>query len=904
MRSDLSLFALNRGIVSPLGLARQDIKRVAMGAETQTNWVPRVLGSMMLRPGFKYIGATASNLISKFVKFIFSTTDTALLEMTTGLMRVWINDALLTRPSVTTAISNTTFATGPLTGWTDLDEAGAASSYSSGLVLVGTGTTFAMREQQVTVAGANIGVEHGIRIVVSTGPVVVRIGSTTGADDYLSETTLETGTHSLSITPTGDFFLRFKSRLLRQIVVVSASVEAAGVVSLPTPWPEADLGNIRYDQSGDTVYAACEGYQQRVIERRGTRPNARSWSVALYRSEDGPFKVLNVTPTTIAPSALTGNITLTASTPTFKSTSVGALYSLTSAGQSVSTAAAASATATSSIRVTGVSPDRTFSITITGNNTASTVDIQRSYDNSTWTNAATLNYTTDVTTTYADGLDNQIVYYRAILTTRVAPDVVTMALRIGAGSVRGIARVTGYTSELIASAEVLSDMGGTAATADWQEGQWSDRRGWPTAVKIHEGRMWWTGLNGIWGSISDRFDSFDEYFSGDAGPINRTIGSGPVDTINWLLSLKGLMVGAQGTEYSIRASSLDEPLTPTNFNVKPSSTQGSGSVDAVKVDQSGVFVNRSGVRVFDLSFDLKGYDFSSSDLMMLAPDIGRPGITRMDVQRLPDTRIHCVRSDGTVAMSVMNKGEEVLAWIEIETDGLIEDVVTLPAEDGNTDDQVYYQIKRTINGSTVRYLEKWAQERECIGGTLSRCADSYVTYTGSAATVITGLSHLEGEQVVVWADGADVGTIDTARPWTQTYTVSGGQIVLATAATNVVVGLGYTAQFKSTKLGLTGPGVVPLNKTKNGRHMGLILANTHHKGIKYGPTLDDTGSLLMDDMPGIENGASVGDGVYTTYDEQVIEFPGLWTTDMRLCLQAQAPRPATVMAIALEMEQS
>jgi hypothetical protein len=64
------------------------------------------------------------------------------------------------------------------------------------------------------------------------------------------------------------------------------------------------------------------------------------------------------------------------------------------------------------------------------------------------------------------------------------------------------------------------------------------------------------------------------------------------------MSLKGLILGAQGTEQVVRASSLDEPLTPTNFNVKGSSTQGSGAVDAVKVDQGGYFVNRSGVKVF------------------------------------------------------------------------------------------------------------------------------------------------------------------------------------------------------------------------------------------------------------------------------------------------------------------
>jgi hypothetical protein len=54
-------------------------------------------------------------------------------------------------------------------------------------------------------------------------------------------------------------------------------------------------GLVRFDQSADVLFVACEGHQQRRIERRGTSPNARSWSVVLYQPEDGPFDLLNVT---------------------------------------------------------------------------------------------------------------------------------------------------------------------------------------------------------------------------------------------------------------------------------------------------------------------------------------------------------------------------------------------------------------------------------------------------------------------------------------------------------------------------------------------------------------------------------------------------------------------------------
>lgn len=906
MRSEVSLLSLNRGVVSPLGLARMDVKRLALAAEIQTNFMPRVLGPMSLRVGWKFLGATNSNQLTKMMKFIFATSDTALLEMTPAIMRVWINDVLLTRPSVSTAVTNGTFS-GSLAGWTNMDQAGSASVWLAGnfMKLTGSGTAFAIEEQAVTVAAGDLNKEHGIRIVVSRGPVQLRIGSSSGGDEYVSETTLLTGTHSLSITAVGTFYIRFFSRLARSVLVQSCTIEAAGVVALPTPYLAADLGNLRYDQSADVVYIAGSGFQQRMIQRRGTRPNARSWSIVTYAPGDGPFKLQNTTPTTITASSLTGDTALVASTNLFKSTHVGALFSLTSTGQAVATTAAASGLFTSPIRVTGIGDDRVFSIDISGDATGSTVTLQRSTDNATWNNVsgAGATFTANASTTFNDSLNNQIIFYRLILTTRVAPDSVTMQLRIGSGSIRGIVRITAVTDPLNATAQVLTDLGSVSSTTVWQEGMWSSLNGWPTAVRIHEGRMWWAGLNGIWGSISDAYDSFDETFLGSAGPINRTIGSGPVDTVNWLLSLKGLMLGAQGAEYVVRSSSLDEPLTPTNFNVKAGTTQGSGAVDSVKMDQGGLFVNRSTAKVFELAFSLQDYDYGARDLMALYPDLGQPGIVRMDLQRLPDTRLHCVRSDGTAIVAVMDKGEDQLAWIPVQTQGTIVDVVVLPALAGNTDEQVYYVVQRNVNGSTACYLEKWAQESECQGGLLNCQADSYVTYSGAPTSTINA-AHLGGLPVVVWADGVDVGTDDSARPWVQRFNAVGGVVTLATPASNVVVGLGYTGQFKSAKLGIQVQGASSLNKSKKIDHIGLVLGLTHRKGLKFGDTLNDTGSLRMDDMPTIENAIPVTAEVSSAYEQNPIEFPGSWTVDDRVCLQAQAPRPATVLAVTLSMVQN
>src|SRR5689334_7339941 len=129
MREYPALYAFNRGIVSPIGIARTDQKRIAMSAETMTNWIPRVLGSMSLRPGLQYLGSTASNAAARYIPFIFATDDTALVEFTDSTMRVWIDDILLSRSSVSTAVTNGTFAA-DISSWTDGSDSGGSISWN------------------------------------------------------------------------------------------------------------------------------------------------------------------------------------------------------------------------------------------------------------------------------------------------------------------------------------------------------------------------------------------------------------------------------------------------------------------------------------------------------------------------------------------------------------------------------------------------------------------------------------------------------------------------------------------------------------------------------------------------------------------------------------------------------
>ena len=917
------LLSFNRGVVSALGLARLDVERLNLSAEIQTNWMPRILGSMMLRPGMGHLEQTLNGNKARFLPFQFSINDTAEVELTDGKMRVWVNDAPLSIMDTTgdTDVANPSFDA-DISGWVDDSDVGATAPawHSDGfLILQGDGdSASAVIDDTGVLSTAN----PSFKIVVARGPVTVSFGMNGGdAEEYWSETTLGEGTHVITLD-TGSpvaVQVRLSTRTAYSVLVDYCGLDSGNAnneLEIDTSWAESDLQNIRRKQSGDIMYVGCAGQIQHKIERRDNN----SWSVVKYLPENGPFRTLNVSATTISPSALSGDVTLTASNNIFSESNVGSLIQIASAGQQVVNVMndidGATEKWSDPIRVSGTGVGREFTITIDRDDptdTVSNIHLQYSvgapgvWQASTLSGPWTSGSSYPVSKSHKDEFDNQILYYRiGIKVGETIPDPYVVAqsdrftatLTYGSGSITGVARITGFTDKSTVSAVVLKAFGQTDASTDWREGEWSDRRGFPNAVGLYEGRLWWAGNDRVWGSESDAYETFDDAEEGDSAMISRTIGFGPIANIHWIMGIGRIMMGTADNSANIdaleitgnqvisgRSSSIDEPLTRANFNMKT-------------VSSRGIFVDRSEQRLYEVApNESGGYldSYGTSDLNLTAPDFNEIGLVHIEVQYKPDLRIHCVRADGTVGLLVFDRAESVTCWIDIETDGLIEDVSVLP---GKVEDAVYY----TVNRNGTRYHERWAQESECVGGQLNKQADSFVSYSGSATTTITGLTHLNGEMVVVWADGADVSeyTIDPVTG-VETHvgpTVSGGSITLATAASNVVVGLPYVAQFKSAKLATLedmGP-----NERKIIKQIGLILHKTHVKGIMYGPSF----SRLFD-MRGVERGRVLdADEIHDHYDGDTQPFGGSWDTDSRICLQAKAPRPVTVLGCKVAIQES
>lgn len=884
------IYSFNTGEVSKLSLARLDLQKMRVAGSYVKNWLPTVLGPMMFRPGFEHIGTipnatgtppsgyTADDgSLVKLIPFIRGTGDTAIIELTPGKMRLWVDDTILTRPSVSAAMTNGTFS-GSLTGWAVVSSAnGSATATASGLEmsLPALGGTVYVRQ---TVLTASANVEHALRIEVTRGPVSLRIGSTAGGEEFSLETKLGTGLHSIAFTPTASaFHIQLSATTYAPRIVKSVAIEAAGVVELATPYDMVGLRRFQRDQSIDVVFCADGRNVQKRIERRGRR----SWSIVDYEARKGPLQTARRSDVKLSASATRGVITLTSTAPYFRQDHVGTLFRLFNTGQNTSCSIGAGGEWSDPIRITGIGSDRFVTIGIAGT-WSGTVVVQRSFDgpDSGYTKwyEFTSNYGPVVTT---EPNNNAIVYVRigfpdGLYTSGVAD----MTFKSDNGGGEGFARIVDYSSSTSATAVVVDRLYNTAPTSDWYESRWSDYSGWPSSVGIYDGRLWWGIGDTFAGSVSDSYDNFDLSVTGDSGPVIRSIGYGGVETSRWILPLQRLLVGTSGSEISVRSSAFDSPITPTDMTARNASTFGSAPVRPAIIDRTGIFVAKDQRTICELAYSVDAQDYVSKDLTELNPTLFDSPVIDIAVQRHPDTRIWFALLDGTARCLTYERGNEVVAWSRIETDGDFLGFTVLPASE---QDNVYAAIRR----DGVVYLERMAHDSEARGEAVTCNVDAFVRYAGAATTTISGLSHLNGKQVYAWS---------STKKGYGPLTVSSGQVTLPEAVTSCVVGLSYSARFKSAKLGHVAAQTA-LGQRKRVDRLSLSLCDTHHNAILFGGD-----EQHLDPLPGVvEEEVIEADKVWDDIDLEMSPANGSWNADSRFVIDAVSPYPATVRAAVISV---
>lgn len=883
---------LNVGEVSKTALARVDIQRVQGAAALQENIIALTEGAMRFRPGSVYTGSqTRNNLKARLIPFSISGTETAMLEMTDLAMRVFVGDVPVTRAAVATTWSNPTIVSS-LAPWVAVVDAGCTITVDPGGGALMTSTRLGRCRLTRTATIASVGLEHAFRIKVQQHSIRLRAGTTVNNDDIIAQTVLLPGEHSIACIPTAaTIYFTIDALDVGVSIVKEFSLEPAGVVELATVWSEAILPSLRVDQSADVMFVAFGTGPQKRIERR----SLRTWSITEYQTDDGPFTSERPSKVFIKPSGKSGTVTLTANTPIFNATSVGQLMEIYHGRQSNYEYVYREGHATPATKIVGFAGQRDFKITATGlTGTGTKITLTRSSDRFGRYNtiASIFTFTADGTsaTPVNDLLDGRELYYRMeILPGDYSTGSPLMGIDTASGSQRGILRILSIASDVVANAEVILPLGDTGETEDWRYGDWSSLRGWPAAVALHDGRLFWKRKDSYFGSVSDDYSSFDQEVVGDSGPVLRRSGTGPVEGSLWLLSLQRLIDGSASVIRSIRSSSFDAPLTPQNFLARDIDSRGSAPLSPVKMDSTAIYMSRDFRRAMEIAYNVDISDYSVKNLTRLSRDIFKGvTVTGMAAQRHPDTRVWFVCSDGTARILSYDREEEVFAWQRWRTDGIIEDACARPTDKGSV---MYLAVQRQIGGVPQRFIERVAMDDDASGALTSIMSDCSVIYNGAPVSQITGLSHLEGKSVVVWADGKVVADVNDP------LTVSGGKVILPYAVSQAVVGLGYTGKWKGSKLAFGGRMGTSVSQRKQNNALSILLSDTAIGGIRIGPDFN-----RMTRLEEIVAGKPIDTkSIVDEYDIDPLLLPAWANPDARVHMMMISPYPVTVSGVMLDV---
>ena len=522
----------------------------------------------------------------------------------------------------------------------------------------------------------------------------------------------------------------------------------------------AILPEVNWVQSADTVVMVHEDLEPIKIVRGG---NDATWTISTIAFSHIPYYaftlIIDSPQYTITPSAVSGNITITASSVT---TDNGTAQ----AGTTTTITLKAATSYTSDDQCNGLS------VHLTGGTGSGQHRHITDYDAT--TKIATVypafDPAPDATTQYsvkAFGEDSVEEYFVA---------------KNGFGR----ARITEYVSDTSVKAFVVIPFFDTSAltSSNWEieygyEEVWSSARGWPRSATFHEGRLYFGGSKSrpstLWGSRVSDFFNFDQGQSLDDASIDVTLDTGTFNAIVDIFSGRNLQIFTTGGEFTV-PQSLGNPITPSNIIVKQQTSFGmKPGIRLQNVDGGTLYIQRQGRALQEFLFS-DGVDaYASTKISLLSSHLLKTPeemAVRVSTSTDEGDRLLIVNADdGTIACYTLLRSQQVVAPSEWTTDGEFVNI-------GVDIDDIYTVVKRNVNSADVYYVEVFDDTL------LLDCAK-----TGGAGASTT-VDHLEGETIKIIRDGIlEADQTVPASPFTITFDQA--------ATSSFEVGLNFTPIIKT-----------------------------------------------------------------------------------------------------------
>lgn len=400
----------------------------------------------------------------------------------------------------------------------------------------------------------------------------------------------------------------------------------------------------------------------------------------------------------------------------------------------------------------------------------------------------------------------------------------------------GEVTVTGYTSptQVTANVSTTRPLYSTAATKHWSENEWNYRKGFPSQVFFKNNRLCFASTKAdnqaIWGSEVDKWDNFKRGIQEDSQPFKDVLRTGNQDPIQWVSEQSKTLLGLSSQIRNLTGEDGSSILAPGKNSSARQAGRGAADLEPVEVDDFTFYVQLGGRIIRGLTNDYERGVYAAADMTREAEHVTRGGVKQMAFQLNRVSTLYAVTGEGIAACLVFDPEVEKMGWYRLKTQGgTIESVAILPAT--GEEDEVYFVVKRTINGSTKRYIERLKNDQIRIQDDGLQDDMFYVdcgtTITGTNITTVTGLNHLEGEEIQVLGNGDYLGK----------FTVASNSITIP-ASDKVTYGLPIEAKLWPMPLeGITASGTTSGDK-KRVKEITIDVMNS--LGIQTKDSPDDT----------------------------------------------------------------
>lgn len=219
---------------------------------------------------------------------------------------------------------------------------------------------------------------------------------------------------------------------------------------------------------------------------------------------------------------------------------------------------------------------------------------------------------------------------------------------------------------------------------------------------------------------------------------------------HFIVMSAGLIALADQQAWLINGGSPGAPATAIDLAANSQAYNGASGIPPIVANLDILYVQAKGYTVRSLTFNFYTNIYTGTDISVLSSHLFYGfSVSEWAYAEEPFKVIWAVRNDGILLSLTYLKEQELIGWAHSDTDGDFKSVCSITEQvttwNGNATkvDAIYVVVERTINGQTVKYIERMAERLFQYGVEDAWCVDAGIQSApaaSNAASLSSGIT--------------------------------------------------------------------------------------------------------------------------------------------------------------------